>query len=212
MFKDRLDAGLKLADKLKEYIRGDVVVYALPRGGVVVGSEVAKKLHAPLDLIITRKIGHPTTPEYAIGAVAENGHSVMDVDVGPDIDKDYLKSQIGIQMKEARRRRQLYLAGRKRISCEGKVAIVVDDGIATGLTMKAAIQELKLHYNPKKIVVTIPVAPDETAKELEAMGVEVVTIKRPVEFLGAVGSYFEDFPQVSDEEVIRHLQNANNLQ
>lgn len=140
-FKNRVDGGRKLADLLKKFKGKDVVIYALPRGGVVTAYEIAKEIQAPLDLIITRKIGHPYQPEYAIGAVAENGHSVFNKEEVAEIDENYLTSEAEKQKEEAKRRREIYLAGRKPIPYKGKVAILVDDGIATGLTMKAAIKE-----------------------------------------------------------------------
>lgn len=202
MFKDRTEAGKKLAELLKKYQGQAAVVYALPRGGVVVASEIAKALHAPLDLIITRKIGHPLQPEYAIGAVAENGHSILNEGAISDVSEEYLEEEIETQKEEAQRRRKVYLGNRKPILCQGKIAILVDDGIATGLTMKAAIQELKLHYKPEKIVVAVPVAPAETVEELKSKGVEVVAVEIPEYFQGAIGAYYGEFNPVKDEEVI----------
>lgn len=205
-FENRSDAGKKLAGLLEKFKGQDIVIYALPRGGVVVGAEVAKALRSPLDLIITRKIGHPNQSEYAIGAVCENGHSILNKEALLDVSKEYLDQEIETQKKEAQRRRNVYLGGRKPISCKGKTAILVDDGIATGLTMKAAIKELKLHQQPKKIVVAVPIASSEAVWELKAEGVEVVTIATPKEFLGAIGAYYEKFDPVSDGEVIQLLK------
>lgn len=202
IFKDRKQAGKKLADLLEPFRGKSVVIYALPRGGVVIGAEIAKALHAPLDLIITRKIGHPFSPEYAIGAVAENGHSVLNKDEILNIDEGYIKRESEKQKLEARRRREVYLSGRKPISCKGGLAILTDDGIATGLTVKAAIKELKLHYYPKRIIVAVPVAPKEIARDLEKEGVEFVALNIPETFYGAIGAYYQDFAAVSDEEVI----------
>ncbi len=206
VFQDRSDAGKKLAEKLKKYTNKEVVVYALPRGGVVVGYEVAKALHSPLDLIITRKIGHPTQSEYAIGAVAENGHYILNIEAASEVDKEYLTSEIEAQKKEAQRRRQLYLKGKKPIDCKGKIAILVDDGVATGLTMRAAIKELKFHYKPEKIIIAVPVAPQEAIEQLKSEGIGVVSLLTTREFLGAIGAYYANFPQVSDEEVIELLK------
>lgn len=206
-FKDRIDAGKKLAGLLGQFKGKDVVVYALPRGGVVVGAEIAKALNAPLDLIITRKIGHPYQKEYAIGAVAENGHSIFNKDIVLDIDEAYLTKEAETQKLEAKRRREVYLKGRKPVSCRGKIAILVDDGIATGLTIKAALQELKLHFKPTKIIVAVPVAPADIARELEIKeGVEFVAIEIAGAFLGAIGAYYQDFPPVEDEEVIKIMK------
>lgn len=206
-FIDRADAGKRLALELGKFREKVVIVYALPRGGVVVGAEVAKALHAPLDLIITRKIGHPNQPEYAIGAVSESGHIIYDDAAISGIDKNYLASEAKKQKLEAKRRREVYLQGKKPISCQGKIAILVDDGIATGLTMKAAIQELKLRSKPEKIIVAIPVAPLEIIHEMESEEkVEFITVNTSAVFLGAIGEYYEDFSPVEDGEVIKIMR------
>ena len=202
-FKDRIDGGQKLAGFLDYYKDRDVVIYALPRGGVVVAAEIAKALHAPFDLIITRKISHPDQPEYAVGAVAENGHVIFNKEAISDINEIYLTSEVEAQKREAQRRRKLYLSGRKPVSCKGKIAVLVDDGIATGLTIKAAIKELRLHYKPKQIIVAVPVIPRDFADGLEAEGIKVVAVITTRDFLGSIGAYYENFPQVTDEEVIR---------
>lgn len=201
-FNNRQDAGRQLAEKLADLKIKQAVIYALPRGGVMVASEIAKALHLPLDLIITRKIGHPLQKEYAIGAVSENGQFIVNEQAVSKIDRKYLEEEVRTQILEAKRRRKVYLGNRKTISPQNKTAILVDDGIATGLTMKAAIRELKLHYNPEKIIVAIPVAPAETVEELKQIGIEVVAVSIPDYFLGAIGSYYREFNPVSDEEVI----------
>lgn len=206
MFKDRTDAGRKLAKLLKEFRDKDVVIYALPRGGVVIGAEIAKAINAPLDLIITRKIGHPYQPEYAIGAVTENGYSVFNKEEIVNIDEGYLTSEAAKQKEEAKRRREIYLAGRKPLSCKNKIAILVDDGIATGLTMKAAIHELKMHYHPSKIVVAVPIVPAEMVEQLQKAGVEVMAVEIPEIFRGAIGAYYRDFTPVADEVIIRIMK------
>lgn len=208
MFENRIEAGKKLTKLLEGFKGKNVVVYALPRGGVVVGAEVAKALGAPLDLIITRKIGHPRQPEYAIGAVAENGHSVFNKEEILNIDESYLTSEAAKQKEEVKRRRKVYLADRKSIPCKGKIAILVDDGIATGLTIKTAIHELQMHYLPSRIVVAVPVAPPEIAEELKNMGVDLITVGMPEDFLGAIGAYYQDFSPVADEDVIRTMKEA----
>ncbi len=207
-FKDRTDAGEKLAGLLENYKGKSAVVYALPRGGVVIGKELAKALKLPLDLIITRKIGHPSQPEYAIGAVAENGHGVFNEEEVLNIGGggDYLADEVAKQQQEARRRREVYLSKKKPIPCKGKVAILVDDGIATGLTVKAAIKELKLHYKPARIVVAVPVAARDKINELEAEGIEVMAVITSKDFLGAIGAYYKDFLPVEDDEVIRIMK------
>lgn len=206
-FKDRKQAGQLLARKLKKYKDKDVIIYALPRGGVVTALEIAKYLNAPLDLIITRKIGHPHEPEYAIAASAENGHIVGNSRELKSVDEKWLKQEIENQRLEAKRRRETYLQGRSEISAEGKIAILVDDGIATGLTMRAGIMELK-HRHPKKIIVAVPVVPQTTAQILKKEISELVALEVPSDdtFLGAVSAYYDEFSPVEDEEVIAILK------
>lgn len=206
-FKNRQEAGKLLAKKLKKYKGKDVVVYALPRGGVVTAVEIAKYLDAPLDLIITRKIGHPYNPEYAIAAIAENGDFIGSARELEVVDKEWLRKEIEHQKLEAKRRREKYLAGRKEITAEGKIAILVDDGVATGLTMRAGIREL-LHHHPKKIVVAVPVIPSNTAEIIKKEAGDLVALNIPSDsdFLGSVGAYYEDFSPVEDEEVITILK------
>lgn len=207
-FKNRTEVGRLLAKELKKYKDKDVVVYAIPRGGVVIGVEVARELHAPLDLIITRKIGHPNQPEYAIAAIAENGHIVGEEDELKLVDQEWLQEEIEKQRKEAKRRREKYLQGKAEIPVVGKIAILVDDGIATGLTIRVGIMELK-HRHPAEIVVAVPVVPKSTAALLKnESGGEVVSLDTPSDdvFLGAVGGYYDEFFPVEDEEVIAMLK------
>lgn len=205
-FKDRAQAGKKLAEFFKNIDGKNAVVYALPRGGVIVGAEIAKKIHAPLDLIITRKIGHPLSPEYAIGAVAENGHAILNKEEVLNLKKQYIASETEKEKTEAKRRREVYMQGQKPVSCEGKTAILVDDGIATGLTMKTALKELKMHNTPKKIIIAVPVAPYDITEELIREETEVLSIIKTKNFLGAIGSYYEDFSAVSDDMVTAILK------
>lgn len=209
-FKDRVEAGKKLAGFFDHISGRNAVVYALPRGGVVVGAEIAKALYVPLDLVVTRKIGHPLNPEYAIGAIAENGHSVFNKEEVSGIDGQYLKEESKKQTEEAKRRREVYLKGRPPISCQGKTAILVDDGIATGLTMKAALKEIQTHYKPVRIIIAVPVAPKDTVDELEKMGAQVLSIITAKDFLGAIGAYYENFSPVEDQDVIRIMQEVQN--
>lgn len=202
-FSNRVEAGRQLAKLLKKYQIQDSVIYALPRGGAVIGAEVAQALNAPLDLIITRKIGHPNQSEYAIGAVGENGQTVLNLEETAKISKQYVAAEVEKQRKEAQRRRDVYLTGRKPISYQGKTAIIADDGIATGLTMKAAVKELQAHYKPSKIIIAVPVIPAEVADEFEADGLEVIALIKPREFAGSIGAYYQNFDPVEDEEVIK---------
>lgn len=212
-FKDRTEGGQLLAKKLEQYRNKDVVVYALPRGGVVTALEIAKYLHAPLDLIITRKIGHPHQQEYAIAATAENGHVIGTQRELNSVDEGWLRDEIEQQRLEAKRRREKYLRGKVAIPVEGKIAILVDDGVATGLTMRVGIMELK-HRHPQKIVVAIPVVPKSTAEVLKNEAGELVALAIPPDeqFLGSVGAYYGEFSPVEDEEVIAILSRYENKQ
>lgn len=206
-FQNRTDAGQKLAGLLDHYKDQEVVVYALPRGGVVVAREIAKKLHAPLDLILAHKIGHPYSPEYAIAAVSESGHLLGSEYEMKAVGAEWLEQAKQSEMKEIARKRKMYLQGRASPAVQGKVAILVDDGIATGLTMQAGILELK-DKAPKKIVVAVPVAPQSTAERITDMVDDFVALDVPAEgqFMGAVGAYYSDFSQVEDDEVITTLE------
>lgn len=205
VFKDRVEAGEKLAEVLEKYRGQDMVIYGLPRGGVVPASIIAKKLKAPLDLIIVRKIGHPYNPEYAICAISSDGHMVCNEQERKAIESTEFDNLVKKEQLETKRRQDLYFKGEKHISATGKTAIIVDDGVATGLTMKAAILEIK-HQNPKQIIVAVPVILRKTADELRTQVDEVITVWEPDDFLGGVAAYYENFPQVSDEEVIDILQ------
>jgi len=201
-FKNRAEAGKKLAHALRAYRGKNVVVYAFPRGGVVTAYEIARYLKAPLDLVIVRKIGHPYCPEYAVGVVAQDGCTLYNEKEVALIDKVWLQHERSEKRKEAQRRRALYSPGGDPISAEGKIAILVDDGVATGLTAKVGILELK-HQNPKKIIVAVPVCPKDFADEIRKEGYDCVALHTPLLYEGAVGAYYDEFPQVPDEEVIR---------
>ena len=199
-FKDRTEAGQLLAEKLVKFRGMDGVVYALPRGGVPVAAEVALALNMPLDLLIPRKIGHPLNPEYAICAVGEGGETVCNELEASRVDPEWLKTTVEREQAEAHRRRQQYLAGQAPFPVSGKVAIIVDDGIATGLTMRAAIRDIK-QRKPLQIIIAIPVSPADTAARLSQEVDEVVALDIPKFYLGAVGAYYNDFSQTTDEEV-----------
>lgn len=200
-FRDRTDAGKRLATALASYAGQAGVVLALPRGGVVLGVEVAESLGMPLDLVIPRKIGHPQQPEYAIAAVAENGELATNDAEVRRVDPQWFRETVAREQAEARRRRTLYVGGRAPLALAGKLAILVDDGIATGLTMFAAIRDVK-QRGPARTVVAVPVAPADTVARLRREVDAVVTLDEGEYFLGAVGAYYDDFPQVSDDEVV----------
>ncbi|MFA5946037.1 MAG: phosphoribosyltransferase family protein [Patescibacteria group bacterium] len=205
-FIDRENAGQLLAVSLEEYKDKSVVVYALPRGGVALGQIVAEHLHAPLDLLIPRKIGHPDNPEYAIASVSEKGNVIKNEFEVSQIDPVWFESEVTRQRGEAARRRKRYLADRKSSDVKGKIAIIIDDGIATGLTMKAAIDEARAK-EPATIVLAVPVAPRDTIRELEQLVDRVIVLKRPLQFQGSIGFYYNTFNQVTDEEVANMMNN-----
>lgn len=210
VFADRAQAGKLLAESLKKYVNKNVIVYALPRGGVVIACEVAKKLKAPLDLLIVRKISHPINREYAIGAISENGQTVFNEAETETISQDWIEEEIHNQKTEIERRQLIYRDGKSALPATGKIAIIIDDGIATGLTMKAAIKELK-NQNPQKIVVAVPITPPDVAEILKIQSDEFISLEIPKNFLGAVGAYYAYFPQVSDEEVINLIVDSRHF-
>jgi len=205
-FRDRREAGRALAEALDGYRPRRPFVLAIPRGGIVVGYEVARTLEAPLDVIVPRKLRAPHNPELAIGAVAQDGSVYYD---SPLVDtlkvpEDYLKGEIAFQMEEIRRRLAAYRGDRPPPVLEGRVAIVVDDGIATGSTMIAALRAVR-GMRPAATVAAVPVAPPEGCESLRAEADEVVCLYTPVMFY-AVGQFYEDFGQTSDEEAIALLR------
>ncbi|MFN2381815.1 MAG: phosphoribosyltransferase [Guyparkeria sp.] len=205
-FVDRGEAGRLLARELERFRGQPGVVYALPRGGVPLGVEVARHLDMPLDVLIPRKIGHPMQPEYAICAVPERGERVCNPREEATIDPNWLADAESRERVEASRRRALY--GRADApSVAGKLAIIVDDGIATGLTMRAAIRDADAR-DPARVVVAIPVVPASTATVLQTEADELVALEIADHYLGAVGAYYDSFPQVSDHEVIAMLEKA----
>lgn len=203
-FSDRVQAGKLLVKALEKYKSKDAVIYGLPRGGVVVATEIAKALKKPLDLLIIRKIGHPYNTEYALCATSINGHLVCDEAELAQVDPKWFQEELERQKTRAKEQYGLYLAGKKPILAKGKIAIIVDDGVATGLTMKAAIKEIR-YQNPRQVIVAVPVIPVEVAQEIQPEVDNLVALEIPEKFMGSVGAYYEHFPQVSDKEVIHIL-------
>jgi predicted phosphoribosyltransferase len=206
-FRDRADAGEQLAQALKKYQRQDGVVYALPRGGVVLGAIVARALDMPLDLLIPRKIGHLLQPEYAICAIVENGEMACNQQEVARVDPQWFRQEVEAERHEARRRRELYLGGREPEPVKGKTAIIVDDGIATGLTMEVAIRDAK-RRKPAHLVVAVPVAPPDTVEQLSREVDDFIVLDRSRHYLGAVGAYYDYFNQTTDDEVIELLRSV----
>jgi putative phosphoribosyl transferase len=205
-FRDRRDAGRRLAQALEGYRSRQPYVLGIPRGGIVVAYEVAKALDAPLDVVIPRKLRAPYNPELAIGAVANDGTVYSDTPlVGAlRIPEDYLQDEIAFQLAEVRRRQAAYRGDRPLPSLEGRAAIVVDDGIATGATMIAALRAVR-KLAPAAMVAAIPVAPPEGYESLRAEADDVVCLMTPMTFY-AVGQFYDDFSQVTDEEAIALLR------
>ncbi|HEU5236419.1 MAG TPA: phosphoribosyltransferase [Pyrinomonadaceae bacterium] len=209
IYRDRIDAGKKLASRLSEYAnRDDVLVLALPRGGVPVGYEVAKTLRAPLDIFLVRKLGVPGHEELAMGAIATGGVRVLNDDVVGylDIPADVIDAVAEMELGELERRERAYRGNRPEPDVRGKIVILIDDGLATGSTMRAAAKALR-QQDPERIVVAVPVSASETCDEYR-MGVdEIVCAQTPEPFLG-VGMWYRDFSQTTDEEVREILTHA----
>lgn len=204
MWRDRIEAGRDLAEELARRGYGesaDVIVLGVPRGGVEVAREVADRLRAPLDVVVVRKIGAPGAPEYAAGAVDTDGNVYENPGAG--VSHAWLERAAAPERAEALRREALYRAGRPALEVEGRTVIVVDDGIATGLTAMAALRWLA-GRGAARIVVAAPAMAPDTARLLAADADEVVALAAPRSF-GAVGAFYERFPQVQDDEVIRLL-------
>ncbi|MBI3944641.1 MAG: phosphoribosyltransferase [Armatimonadetes bacterium] len=209
VFDDRTDAGRRLAEALMEYRgRRDVVVLGVPRGGGVVAYEVACALGAPLDVVVSRKIPAPGNPELAIGAVAPDGSVVMDpmAERYLAVTDDYVQRAVAEEVAEIHRRMEAYRGDRPPVPLEGKTVIVVDDGIATGATVLATLRGLRAQ-NPKELVLAIPVGPPASIERLAPEADRVVALQTP-EFFYAVGEWYRDFRQVSDEEVINLLERS----
>jgi len=212
-FRDRIEAGRLLADELAKKEYPDPVVLALPRGGVPIGLEVARRLNAPLDLVMVRKIGVPYQPELAAAAVVNGDHPELVINeaivakVG--LDKSEIDHLAEVQLAEIKRRRGIYLKDRAPVSVEGRTAIVVDDGIATGATVRASLKAVR-RRNPEKLVLAVPVASADAIELLRAEVDDLICIETP-ELFYAIGAHYIDFSQVPDEEVVLLLNEADQL-
>ncbi len=210
MFADRTDAGRRLAAAVAHLRDQHPVVLALPRGGVPVGFEVAKALGAPLDVLLVRKIGAPFQPELAAGAVVDGAEPVLvrneEVIRAYGIEEDWIEAEAARQLVEIERRRRLYCGDRPPVPVRGRTAILVDDGIATGTTVRAALRALA-RLAPRRRVLAVPVAPPETVARLAREADELVVLEQP-EWMAAVGQFYRDFRQTEDAEVVRLLAEA----
>jgi putative phosphoribosyl transferase len=206
-FKDRDDAAVQLLPYLDKYKNEGGIVLAVPRGGVPIGYHIAKRYNLPLELLMTKKIGHPLSEEFAIGAVSMEDYIV---DEGHNIPESYIKEKV-IQIRDSLRKRyKKFMGDHQPVDMENKTVIVVDDGIATGNTILAAIKMLR-KKKPRKIVVVSPVASTSAAQKIKAQVDDFICLYMPETFYG-VGLYYEDFSQVSDEEVIRLLRETNHFE
>ena len=207
-FKNRTDAGRRLAKALTQYKSLRPVVLALPRGGVPVAAEVAAALEAPLDLVLVRKVGAPNQPELAMGAVTDGAQPMVvrnsEIIEACSVSEQEFDAVASEELAKIERRRRRYIGDRTRAEVEGKVAIIIDDGIATGATTLAAIQAVRSR-KPKELVLAVPVAPLDTVKKLHSEVDAIVCLDTPEE-LGAIGYFYRDFHQIGDEEVIATLK------
>jgi putative phosphoribosyl transferase len=205
VFRDRRDAGRRLAERLRSLQGDDVVVLGLPRGGVPVAAEVARALDAPLDVIVVRKLGVPFQPELGMGAVGEDGIRIVNDDVvrAAGVDEATLAAVERREQAEVQRRSERFRGGSPRVPLEGRTAVVIDDGIATGSTARAAC-EVARRLGARRVVLAVPVAPPAAAAELASAADEFVCLEAPSRF-HAVGQWYDDFAQTSDDEVVALL-------
>ena len=207
MFRDRIEAGQRLADALQEYKgKKKTIVMALPRGGIVPAYIIAKEQKLPLGVIMVKKIGHPFNPEYAIGAVSMTG-IVLDEHSG--VSEEYIDASTAKLRSLLKERYKMYLGDKPSPNFKGKCVIVVDDGVATGKTLIAALELIKKE-NPQEIIVAVPVGPNSTIHKLKSHADKVLCLESYDDFY-AIGLYYEDFNQVSDEEVKEYLKNAEGV-
>jgi putative phosphoribosyl transferase len=203
-FKNRSDAGQKLAARLAQYKGQDVVLLALPRGGVPVAAEVAEVLNAPIDLVLVRKIGVPSQPELAMGAIVDGESPIVvrneEVIRHAGVNERGFLAVREREFAELERRRRLYLGGRRRIGVKDRIAIVIDDGIATGATVRAALRAIRMRQ-PKKLILAVPVGPTDTIEAMREEADEVHCLEIHEDF-GAIGYFYKDFRQITDKEVI----------
>ncbi|MGC5018870.1 phosphoribosyltransferase [Micromonospora sp. DT47] len=203
-YRDREDAGRQLADRLSGLVgQPDVIVLGLVRGGVPVARVVADRIGAPLDVLVVRKLGMPWAPELAFGALGPAGVRVLNESIASGLDPDAIAEVQRREQAELERREARYRAGRPPLDLSGKTAVIVDDGLATGATARAAVQVAR-HLGARRVVVAVPVGSQEAYELLAAEADQVVCAQRPPEF-GAVGAYYEDFHEISDDEVTETL-------
>ncbi len=204
IFKDRKHAGRLLSDALKDFKEEDPIILALPRGGVILGDIIAEDLKAKLSLVIAQKIGHPYKPEYAIAAITSDGTLVGNEQELLSVPPSWLLEAQRTKQTEAKRRELLYLRGGKSPSIKDRCIILVDDGLATGLTMECAIMQVKKE-KPKKIIVAVPVSAKISAEKIKKEVDFFISLMTPFD-LGSIGQFYENFEQVSDDEVLQIMR------
>jgi putative phosphoribosyl transferase len=207
LFKNRYEAAMELIPHLEKYKNERGVIFAVPRGGVPIGYYIAKKYNLPLELLVTKKIGHPLNSELAIGAVSLEGHII---DKYHNISAGYIENEIKNIRESLKERYKKFMGAKTPVDVENKIVVIVDDGVATGNTLFSAIQMIR-QKNPKKIVVAVPVSPESTAKEIKKLVDDFICPHEIQDFVG-VGLYYDDFSEVSDEEVTRLLKDANYIE
>ena len=208
-FTNRHEAGKKLAERLKKYKgKRDAIVLGIPRGGMEVAFEVAKELKVPLSVLVTKKIGYPSDPEFAIGAVGPEGHYSISEGYAAEAGEDYIKNTVKELSKEIGRRYKKYTKG-KIPGLKNKIVILVDDGLATGFTMMAAIEYAK-SQKPKKIIVAVPVAAQDSFEKAKKSADEIICLHIPM-FFGSVGSFYQEFQQLEDKDVKHYLKEAKKV-
>jgi len=198
MYEDRWDAALRLIDALRRYAGEDCVVLAVPRGGVPIGYAIARAYGFPLDLLLTKKIGHPANPELAIGAVCLEGESI---DPSIPVDESYIRKTVPAIRRSLEAKRQKFMGPKAPVPLRGRTVIIVDDGIATGQTLMASIGMIR-RSDPARIVVAVPVAPRQTVRKFKALVDDFICPSTPEDFY-AVGQFYQDFSEVTDDDVTR---------
>lgn len=207
-FENRKDAGIRLAEALEKFKSEEPIVFALSKGGAILGAEIAGKMDAPLDMIFVKKIGHPENSEFTICAMADDGPPVCTPDEVQKVSSKWLDKEIEKGRREIRKRREKYFGAITSLNVEGKTVIIVDDGIATGLSVRAGILEMK-ERKVKKLIIAIPVVPAPTAEILKAMVDELVSLMIDPHYLGTVGLYYDYFDQVDDEKIVALMRSVS---
>ena len=208
-FANRIDAGRIMAEKLEYLNSKEAVILGIPRGGIIVGAEVARILGSEFDIVLTRKLGSPGNPELAIGAVSENGDVIINKILAFEsgADKEYIQEEKTRQLAEISRRNKIYRRLRPRLPLKGKIAVIIDDGVATGATMQSALMAAR-REEPKSIIAAFPVGTRDSIAKLSEYADEIICLRLP-DYFAAVGQFYLEFPQVSDEEIIKILSNYN---